>query len=156
MGRKTWESIPPKFRPLKGRLNVVISRAHPDDGVPPTDPIDADAEPVRVGSLPAALAYIEARAAAAGTVVGRVFVIGGAQIYGAALELKEARRLLLTRVLNDFDCDTFFPLQPEDAGGGWVRKSKEELDAWTGETVPGGLQEESGTQYEFQMWEKVN
>jgi dihydrofolate reductase len=29
MGRKTWESIPPKFRPLPGRLNVVITRGSP-------------------------------------------------------------------------------------------------------------------------------
>ena len=152
MGRKTWESIPARFRPLKGRLNVVVSRAH--GAVAPADPpVDADAEPVRVGSLPAALAYLEARAGPAG---GRVFVIGGAQLYAAALELPAARRLLLTRVLTDFDCDTFFPLRPEDAGSGWAQRSKEELDAWTGETVPGGLQEENGTQYEFQMWERVD
>lgn len=159
MGRKTWESIPPKFRPLKGRLNVVISRAYPDGvgggGGEVVTPVDADTEPVRVGSLPAALAYLEARAAAAAG-GARVFVIGGAQIYAAALALPEARRLLLTRVRNDFDCDTFFPLQPEAAGSGWAQRSKEELDAWTGETVPEGVQEENGTQYEFQMWERVD
>jgi dihydrofolate reductase len=30
MGRKTWESIPAKFRPLPGRLNVVLTRS-PDE-----------------------------------------------------------------------------------------------------------------------------
>lgn len=90
--------------------------------------------------------------------VGKIFVIGGAQIYQAAFELPEAKRVLLTRVIRDFDCDTFFPLELDEssAEGKWTRRSKEELDRWTGETVPEGIQEENQTQYEFQMWEKVD
>ncbi|KAI1338044.1 dihydrofolate reductase [Xylariaceae sp. FL0016] len=169
MGRKTWDSIPPKFRPLKGRLNIVISRSHPDG------PADADAETdgaVRVSSLPQALRYLRSAQNQAQAQAGKAFVIGGAQIYDAALQLPEARRILLTRVMDDFDCDTFFPLRLSDGGdgahtgagagegegnnAGWVKKSKAELDTWTGEMVPEGVQEENGTRYEFQMWERVD
>ncbi|CAJ2510035.1 Uu.00g059350.m01.CDS01 [Anthostomella pinea] len=160
MGRKTWDSIPPKFRPLKGRLNIVISRSHAEPPPPRGGDVDAETEAVRVGSLEQAVAYLKAGSAAR---TGKVFVIGGAQIYRAALELKEAKRVLLTRVMNDFECDTFFPLElseteMEGGGGGgrWVKRSKKELDAWTGETVPEGIQEENETQYEFQMWERVD
>ncbi|KAI1404070.1 dihydrofolate reductase-like domain-containing protein [Hypoxylon fuscum] len=157
MGRKTWDSIPPKFRPLKGRLNIVVSRSHAE--VVELDPQGkgaAEEGPVRVGSLEQAVSYLKTSGSAAK--IGRAFVIGGAQIYGAALELKEARRVLLTRVMSDFECDTFFPLQLDESQGksGWVQKSKEELDTWTGELVPEGIQEENGTQYEFQMWERVD
>ncbi|KAI1413730.1 dihydrofolate reductase-like domain-containing protein [Hypoxylon sp. FL1857] len=158
MGRKTWDSIPPKFRPLKGRLNIVVSRSHSSSEQQQRDTgSQAEEGPVRVGSLEQALAHLKASGEAGK--VGRAFVIGGAQIYAAALELKEARRVLLTRVLSpDFECDTFFPLnlQEESPPGGWVKKSKDELDTWTGETVPEGVQEENGTQYEFQMWERVD
>ncbi|KAI1128534.1 dihydrofolate reductase [Nemania abortiva] len=158
MGRKTWDSIPPKFRPLKGRLNIVISRSHVE---PPTQGINTETEPVKVGSLEQAIQYLRSSSTTLPT--GKVFVIGGAQIYAAALQLKEARRVLLTRVMSDFECDTFFPLQlsetsseTEGSGTGrWIRKSKGDLDQWTGETVPEGIQEENQTQYEFQMWERV-
>ena len=158
MGRKTWDSIPPRFRPLKGRLNIVISRSHPQSE-PPSAP-DPATDAVRVGSLEQAVLYLRS---GAGATTARAFVIGGAQIYRAALALPEARRVLLTSVLDDFECDTFFPLAlPEadeksgDEGArGWVRRSKADLDAWTGETVPDGVQEENGTRYEFQMWESA-
>lgn len=89
MGRKTFDSI---GRPLPNRRNIVITRTPGwrHDGV------DA------VGSLDAALALAGDAAA---------FVIGGAQIYAAALP--QATRLLVTEIDKDFQCDTFFP--PIDA-----------------------------------------
>ncbi|KAI8415400.1 hypothetical protein FOFC_05022 [Fusarium oxysporum] len=143
MGRKTWDSIPTKFRPLKDRLNIVISRSAPSKLPGKVEP----SEPVRVQSLELALQYARAHSD-----VGRIFVIGGAQIYDAALRLPEARRILLTSIERDFDCDTFFPVDLKD--GSWERKSREELQEWTGEEIEEGGQEEAGTKYEFQMWEK--
>lgn len=89
MGRRTWESLPERFRPLPGRRNVVLSRdaafAAPGAEVQP--------------SLAAALKRLH------GT--PRAFVIGGAAVYAQALPL--ARELLLTEVDADIDGDTFFP-----------------------------------------------
>ncbi|KAK9795770.1 putative Dihydrofolate reductase-like domain-containing protein [Seiridium cardinale] len=152
MGRKTWDSIPPKFRPLKGRLNIVISRSHPEAV---EEAVNAETDPVKVNSLEKAVEYVSSGAPGK---VGRVFVIGGAQIYGAALQLPEAKRILLTKVMTDFECDAFFPLKLFESQGDskWIKSSKQELDAWAGETVPEGVQEENGTEYEFQMWEKVS
>ncbi|KAF5625357.1 glutathione S-transferase [Fusarium sp. NRRL 25303] len=143
MGRKTWDSIPTKFRPLKDRLNIVISRSAPSKLPETVEP----SEPIRVQSLELALQYARTHSD-----VGRIFVIGGAQIYDAALRLPEARRILLTSIERDYDCDTFFPVDLKD--GSWERKSREELQEWTGEEIEEGGQEEAGTKYEFQMWEK--
>lgn len=153
MGRKTWESIPPKFRPLKGRLNVVISRSF---GSSPEEPASVETEPVKASSLEQAITYLQQKPE--GT-LGRVFIIGGGQIYAAALELKESKRVLLTKIMSEFECDTFFSLNLDDEGessSGWVKKSKEELDCWTGEAVPEGVQVENDTSYEFQMWERTS
>jgi len=151
MGRKTWDSIPSKFRPLKDRHNIVITRElAPDD-------ITKLSDHFKAGSL-----EIVIKAGTEDKADGRTFVIGGAQIYKAALERKETKRILLTRVLSEFDCDTFFPVVlGEDGEGkgerqGWKRKSKKELDGWVGETVPEGVQEENGTRYVFEMWERVD
>lgn len=89
MGRRTWESLPPRFRPLPGRRNLVVSRQrdYPAPG--------AEVCP----SLEDALA----RAADA----GEVFVIGGGELYARALPL--AHRLCLTEVDFAPEGDTFFP-----------------------------------------------
>jgi dihydrofolate reductase len=89
MGRRTWDSLPGRFRPLPGRRNVVVTRnpAWQADGAE------------RAASLDDALRLLED--------APRVAVIGGAQIYAAALPL--ADELLLTEIDVDVDGDTVFP-----------------------------------------------
>lgn len=96
MGRRTWDSLNPRFKPLPGRRNLVLTRD------PAWQAEGAEALP----SLEAALA------ATAGA--GTVFVIGGAQLYAAALPA--ADELQLTEVDAVFPgTDTFFPAWPRDA-----------------------------------------
>lgn len=89
MGRKTWESLPARFRPLPGRRNVVVTR---QAGYGATGAETA-------GSLEAALALVAD--------AERVFVIGGAELY--ALALPRADLLELTEIDAELDGDTRFP-----------------------------------------------
>ncbi|KAF4121206.1 dihydrofolate reductase [Geosmithia morbida] len=157
MGRKTWDSIPPKFRPLKDRLNIVISRSAGTTTTFPSLSAEAAAEnkagPVRVSSLTEALQV--ARSAN----VNRIFVMGGAQIYHSALALPQAKRILLTSIDAEYECDTFFPVtldaSAEQAGTQWIKKSNDELREWTGEEdVAEEGQDEAGVRYRFEMWER--
>jgi dihydrofolate reductase len=150
MGHKTWDSIPPKFRPLKGRKNVVISRALSPSTIPSsTTPETADG-PTILQSLRDAIDFLRDTQTNEKE-QGKVFIIGGAQIYKSALELKEAKRVLLTRVQGEFECDTYFP----EMGEGWTKKSGEELRGWTGEGVDVEEEiEEGGVRYRFEMWER--
>lgn len=74
--------------------------------------------------------------------------------------MREAKRILLTRVLDEFECDTQFAVELGSDGKGeqgWVRRGKEELDGWVGEVVEGGeggVVEEGGVRYVFEMWER--
>lgn len=151
MGRKTWESIPPRFRPLKDRTNIVISRSFSNF----QQKGEVGKEYYEVDSLEGAVRGLDSVGG-----IEKTFVIGGGQIYKAALEMKEAKRILLTRVMDEFECDTLFAvdLKEEEGGGdrGWVKKEKEELDAWVGEKVAEGVQVEGekGTRYVFEMWER--
>lgn len=89
MGRKTWDSIPARFRPLPQRRNLVLSR---QSGL----------------ALPGAEVFASldlAIAACAGE--AQVFVMGGAEIYAQALPL--ADRLELTEIDATFEADSFFP-----------------------------------------------
>jgi len=73
MGRKTWDSIPAKFRPLPGRVNVVLSRNPAALGLP--------ADVLGATSLEDALAAVDNRAD-----IEQCFCIGGAEIYKECFE----------------------------------------------------------------------
>ena len=89
MGRKTWDSLPDRFRPLPDRRNVVVTRNalwHAEGAE-------------RAGSVEEALELLRE--------IDRVFVIGGAEIYAEALPL--ADEMFLTEIDDDVAGDTFFP-----------------------------------------------
>jgi dihydrofolate reductase len=101
MGRKTWDSLPPKFRPLPGRRNIVITRdaAWRAEGAE------------RAGSLEEAIAL-------SGD-VERAWIIGGAQIY--RLAVPHADLAVVTEIDADFEGDAYAP----ELGAAWREVERE-------------------------------
>lgn len=108
MGRRTWDSLPERFRPLPGRANVVVTR-QPDWAAPGA---------VRAGSLAEALAVCEPAVHA--------WVIGGAEILRAAMPLAQLAEV--TEIDADFDGDVQAPALPPD----WIELSRSEQVSGSG------------------------
>ena len=89
MGRKTWDSLPARFRPLPGRLNVVVTRQPAWSGI--------GAQPA--WNVREALSFCEQFA--------DVWVIGGAQLYAQTLALADTA--VVTEIDADFEGDAFAP-----------------------------------------------
>ncbi len=101
MGRKTWDSLPARFRPLPGRTNIVVTRQ--------ADWHETGAQ--SACSLREALSLTEQKSPV-------VWVIGGAQIYAQALPL--ATRVEVTEIARDYEGDAHAPqLGPE-----WVETAR--------------------------------
>jgi dihydrofolate reductase len=101
MGRKTWDSIPPRFRPLPGRRNIVITR----------DAQWQQAGAERVGSLDEAIARVSAEPQA--------WITGGAEIF--RLALPRAHVAVVTEIDADMEGDTHAP----DLGDNWRELARE-------------------------------
>ncbi len=112
MGRKTWDSLPPRFRPLPGRANLVVTRQ-----------VDWSAVGARAaGDLPQALAIC----ATLEPTPADVWVIGGAQLYRLALPV--ASRAAVTELDINVTGDTHAPT----LDGSWVESSREQHTSSTG------------------------
>ena len=103
MGRKTWESLPPRFRPLPGRRNIVISR-QADYAAPGAELADSLENALKLAST-----------------ATLVFIIGGEQIYAQAMGI--ADRLEITEVDLKPEGDAWFP---EIAAVDWEKTAKTE------------------------------
>jgi dihydrofolate reductase len=108
MGRKTWDSLPPRFRPLPGRINIVVTR---------------DANWAAEGSVVAHSLETARALCPPGT---DVWVIGGAQIYAQALPL--ARSVVVTEIAQAFEGDAFAP----ELGPEWVETRRESHSSASG------------------------
>lgn len=93
MGRKNYESIPERFRPLPDRENAVLTR---------NEDFTAD-DCVVFHSLTDCLNHYKDETERT------VFIIGGGQIYKEAWESGEVNEVIATRVNDHFQADTWFP-----------------------------------------------
>lgn len=94
MGRTTWESLPNAHRPLKDRLNIVLT-GKDDFSVPDGVFISKSLD----GAFELALQKG----------IKDVFVIGGANVYSQAIKHPLCSKIILTEINGIFDCDAFFP-----------------------------------------------
>ncbi len=104
MGRKNFESIPHKYRPLPNRTNIIITKQS-----------DYKAEGcVVVNSVEKALKVAKYNEE------NEAFIIGGGQIYKLAIDAGVVDKIYLTKIHQSFDGDTFFPELSSD----WIKTNK--------------------------------
>ncbi|XRM44361.1 hypothetical protein ABZX51_007503 [Aspergillus tubingensis] len=190
MGRKTYDSVPAHLRPLAKRISTIITRDV--EGLKPRVAREVEERKAKMAASAAAAASTSggngnAAQPATDAIVcgglnealqeletrygegklGKVFVIGGAEIYGAVLAAKGGPvRIVMTNVEKKgyaegdrgevFECDTFFPVDEELFGEkeGWRRVSAEEVTEWVGE-VTGRWIEEGDVRVQMVGYERV-
>ena len=94
MGRKNFESIPEKYRPLKNRTNIIITKnnTYKADGCLVVNTIEDSLTKAKEDKS-----------------VEEIFVIGGGQIYRKFLEENLVDKMYITHIDETFEGDTFFP-----------------------------------------------
>ncbi|XP_015576677.1 putative bifunctional dihydrofolate reductase-thymidylate synthase isoform X1 [Ricinus communis] len=101
MGRKTWESIPLKYRPLPGRLNIVLTCSGGCD-------ITTAEDVLTCGSIPSALELLAE--APYSFLIEKVFFIGGGQILRKTINAPGCDAIHITEIETSIECDTFIPV----------------------------------------------
>lgn len=126
MGRRTWDSLPEKSRPLPGRTNIVVT----------SQDTWAAGGVVRASSLQDAMAAADAVVKPG----DRIWIIGGGRLYQEALSIAE--HAVITEVALNVDGDTFSPR----FGRGWAAHRREPAAGW----YTGAY----GIRYRFEDWSR--
>lgn len=102
MGRKTWESLPKKFRPLPGRLNIIMTRTN--SSLIANETVDDKTTIIPASGLQEAVFFADKYGSGE-----KIWVIGGAEIYKMALDYRVVSEILATEVKGVHEGDAFFP-----------------------------------------------
>jgi len=107
MGRKTWDSISDKFRPLKGRLNIVVTHFQID--------------------IVSCFSYLDHAIKYAQNYDKDIYIIGGASIYKQSLDMGIVDRIIASEIKIDYEGDSHFP-KLDNQWKSKLVKSYEEFD----------------------------
>jgi len=131
MWRKTWESIPSKYRPLHDRINCILTRNIKNDSI--WSKIDDFV--LYFNSLIHCLSELESKEN-----VENIFVIWWANLYNQVLDDPMLDKIYITKVKWDYYCDVFFDWVPE----GFVVESYTDTE------------EENWVEYSFWVYKKAD
>merc|ERR1712098_1039965 len=132
MGRKTWESIPSRIRPLKNRINIVLSRQEKS--------LSENENVFVCDSFANAIERVEGMK----DEIESCWVIGGSSVYEEAMMNPKLEYIYITNIMQDFECDTFFPALSTKA---W-----EEVEE---KMVPSEIQEEDGVKFQYKVFKRI-
>lgn len=132
MGRKTWNSIPEEFKPLKNRINIIISNTLKDTlgSTKPKEFIYPNME--------SAIKFLNSQQN-----IETVWIIGGISIYLEALKSNILNFMYVTEIYKKYECDTFFNIK--------AFKNFKELKELTSE-----IKWENDVSYQYKIYKNMN
>ncbi|KAL9889432.1 dihydrofolate reductase isoform 2-T2 [Glossina fuscipes fuscipes] len=134
MGRKTYFGIPLSNRPLRDRLNIVLSTTLTKH--------DLSDEVLLQPNLERAMKFLENDNELKSS-IETIWIIGGAGVFRDAMASERCHRLYITQIQSSFECDVFLPAIPDNF-----------QEVKTDPEIPQGIQVENGISFVYKVLEK--
>lgn len=156
MGRKTWESIPEKFRPLPNRLNIVLSRSYKNlkddkNGIWYFNCFNKLLDDLSKNEY-------ELNEEETNKKINKIFIIGGSEIYNKLIDDDRVNHLLITEVESNNDekieIDTWLNW---DLKNSWNKTTKQDLKNFINDDsieLPTDKINEGDFTYDYTLWER--